>query len=378
MTSYTPNLRLRIEDGITSDALYNLQRIDELGSLLQLSTASNVELTSAEDIIIQPNNPASGGNGVGGYVSIGTSIQPIDLLDVYAYKISFHRLQTLDLGTATLVGSYTIPWERIDTSSIDFATVAGLEVAIEDSPAVQAASAHVESKSNPHSTTASQVGAYSISETDALLAAKANLAIVESHINASSGVHGLSGSVVGTSDAQTLINKSIDADTNTIRNISNTEVAIDAAIAGSKIDANFGSQVVRSSAGVRLDGATSYVTIVASSANQSGPLTFKLPATYGQNGQVLATDGQGNLSWQNATGAAISQKVFYWYPEDGTEFTIVHGFNNSNLDITVRDSEDNEIIYIPDVNFLDNNTLLMVSSEAPSVAWQITIQGVVL
>ena len=378
MTSYTPNLRLRIEDGITSDALYNLQRIDELGATLQLTTSANIELTSAEDLVLQPNNPSSGGSGVGGLVQIGSSIQPADLLAVYAYKVSFHRLQTLDLGTATLVGSYTIPWDRIDTSNVDFTALSGFESAIEESPVVQTASAHVELKNNPHNTSASQVGAYSISETDALLAAKANLAIVESHINASSGVHGLSGSVVGTSDAQTLINKSIDADSNTLRNISNTEIASDAAIAGSKIDANFGFQVVRSSAGVRLDGATSYVTIAASSANQSGPLTFKLPATYGQNGQVLATDGQGNLSWQNATGAAISQKVFYWYPEDGTEFTIVHGFNNSNLDITVRDSEDNEIIYIPDVNFLDNNTLLMVSSEAPSVAWQITIQGVVL
>lgn len=39
------------------------------------------------------------------------------------------------------------------------------------------------------------------------------------HVNASSGVHGLSGSVVGTSDTQTLTNKTIDGDSNTLQDI---------------------------------------------------------------------------------------------------------------------------------------------------------------
>jgi len=44
-------------------------------------------------------------------------------------------------------------------------------------------------------------------------------AALDAHIAGTSGVHGASGSVVGTTDAQTLINKTIDADANTISNL---------------------------------------------------------------------------------------------------------------------------------------------------------------
>lgn len=377
-TGYTANLRLRIEDGITPDALYNLQRIDELGANLQLTRASNVELSSAEDVFIQPNNPAAGGSGVGGLVQIGSSLQPLDLLDVYAKQISFHRIDTIDFGTATLTGSYTIPWENIDFSDANLSEIPGLDSAIQNSSTIQAVIAHINNKSNPHDVTASQVGTYTSGQIDALVQTKASIAALESHTSSSSNVHGIGGSVVGTTDAQALTNKTIDADSNSIFNIKNSAIATTANISGEKISPNFATKQIRTSGGLRLDGASSYVVLEASSANQAGPITLKLPSGYGQNGQVLATDGQGNLSWQNAAGAAITQKTFYWEVEDGKELTVNHGFNNRNLDITVRDMEDGELIYIPDINILDDNTILMVSSEAPSLRWQIVIQAVAL
>lgn len=377
-TGYTANLRLRIEDGITPDALYNLQRIDELGANLQLTTAANVELSSAEDVLIQPNNPAQGGSGVGGLVRIGASIQPIDLLDVYAKKISFHQISEINFGTAVFTGSYSIPWDKIDLSNADLSGIPSLDSAIQNSPVIQAAASHINNKNNPHDVTASQLGTYTAGQIDALVNSKASIAALESHTLSSANVHGISGNVVGTTDAQSLTNKTIDADNNTIRNIKNANVASGANIDGTKIYPQFGSQQIRTAGGLRLDGATSYIVLDASASNQSGPVLLKLPATYGQNGQVLTTDGQGNLSWQNPAGAAITQRTFYWEKGDGNEKTIVHGFNNKNLDITVRDQEDGELIYIPDINILDNNTILMISSEAPSVSWQITIQAVVL
>lgn len=375
-TRYTTNLRLRIEDGLTADAIYNLQRLDELGAVFKLSTSSTVELSSAEDVLIQPNNPAAGGSGIGGLVRVGSQAQPADQINLYASEINFSATR-VNLGNATLLGDYTIPWERIDASSGgSVANFPDFTAAVLAIPQVQANTSHPSIIGNPHQTTAAQVGAYSTGQTDALLAAKANLSVVADHLSASSGVHGLTGQVVGTTDAQTLINKSISGDSNQITGLRNASIADNAAILGSKIRPLFGNQQVQTGAGLRLDGASQYTVLLPSAAIQAQPLTFRLPSSYGAVGQVLTTDGNGNLSWQNSAGAAISEEVYFWLDTDGTEKVISHGFNTQSLDITIKDTTDNELIYIPDINFIDNSTLVMISSEAPANAWQVTIQGV--
>ena len=375
-TRYTTNLRLRIEDNLTADAIYNLQRIDELGAVFKLSTSSTVELSSAEDVLIQPNNPSAGGSGVGGLVRIGSSGQPADDINLFASRVSFST-QTVDFGDATLLGNYSIPWERIDASGGgSVANFPDFESAVLSIPAVSANTSHPSIIGNPHQTTAADVGAYSTGQTDALLAAKANLSLLTTHTSASTGVHGIIGAVVGTTDAQTLTNKYLDADSNQIVNLKNANVAEGANIHGSKIRPLFGNQQVQTSAGLRLDGASQYVVLLPSAAVQATPLSFRLPSSYGSAGQVLATDGNGNLSWQNTAGAAISEEVYLWLDTDGVQKTIIHNFNTQSLDITIRDTTDNELIYVPDINFLDNSTLVLISSEPPSNAWQVIIQGV--
>lgn len=64
---------------------------------------------------------------------------------------------------------------------------------------------------------------------------KASSSDLTTHTGASSGVHGVTGSVVGTSDTQTLTNKTIDADLNTISNIENADIKAAAAIDATKI-----------------------------------------------------------------------------------------------------------------------------------------------
>lgn len=374
-TRFTPNLRLRIEDDLTADAIYNLQRLDELGAVFKLSTSSTVELSSAEDVIIQPNNPSAGGTGIGGLVRIGSNSQYADLVDVYSKVVKFNS-ETVNLGSARLEGNYTIPWTRIDATGGTVGTFPDFRSAVLALPEVSANLTHPDRTDNPHGTTAAQVGAYSIGQTNTLLALKANLTTLEAHTNASSGVHGLIGQVVGTTDAQTLINKSISGDSNQVTNLRDSAIADNAAIHGSKIRPLFGNQEIRTSGGLRLDGASQSITLLPSAALQVQPLTFRLPSSYGSVGQVLATDGNGNLSWQNAAGAAIIEQVFFWYDTDGVEKTITHQFNSQSLDITIRDTTDNELIYIPDINFVDNSTLTLVSSEPPANAWQIIIQGV--
>jgi hypothetical protein len=78
----------------------------------------------------------------------------------------------------------------------------------------------------------------------------------ESHTVASSGVHGVAGSVVGTSDSQALTNKTIDADLNTISNIENADIKVGANIARSKLASGTANRVVVNDAtGVQTDAA---------------------------------------------------------------------------------------------------------------------------
>ena len=78
----------------------------------------------------------------------------------------------------------------------------------------------------------------------------------ESHTGASSGVHGVAGSVVGTSDSQALTNKTIDADLNTISNIENADIKVGAAIARAKLASGTANRIVINDAtGVQVDAA---------------------------------------------------------------------------------------------------------------------------
>lgn len=80
----TPNLKLRLVTNLTSDALYNLQRIDTLASLYQVDSNAVAHIRSATDISLTPQDVLVGGSGTGGNVTIGTVLQPIANFTVYA------------------------------------------------------------------------------------------------------------------------------------------------------------------------------------------------------------------------------------------------------------------------------------------------------
>ena len=78
----------------------------------------------------------------------------------------------------------------------------------------------------------------------------------ESHTGASSGVHDVTSDLVGKDDNQTLTNKTIDADLNTISNIENADIKVGAAIARAKLASGTANRIVVNDAtGVQVDAA---------------------------------------------------------------------------------------------------------------------------
>lgn len=113
--------------------------------------------------------------------------------------------------------------------------------------------------------------------------------------NPSSGVHGVTGSVVGTTDTQTLSNKSIDADTNTITNIENADIKAAAAIARTKLASgtanhviiNDGTGVLSSEAALAISRGGSGQTTQTAAFDALSPLTTK--------GDLIVYNGTDNV-----------------------------------------------------------------------------------
>lgn len=88
-TSYTRNLRLRLIDNIDAVSKYNLEKLDLLGAVFQTDTLGNTTLRSGGNITIEPEADASGGDGVGGDVNIGSEDHTLDSFTVHASSIEF-------------------------------------------------------------------------------------------------------------------------------------------------------------------------------------------------------------------------------------------------------------------------------------------------
>lgn len=89
--SLTPNLKLRINDDLTADSKYNLNRIDSLGSATKVENNGNLRLRSVRDIVLTPESQDLGGAGTGGTVSIGEAGVPVGTFEIFADVVDFNN-----------------------------------------------------------------------------------------------------------------------------------------------------------------------------------------------------------------------------------------------------------------------------------------------
>lgn len=324
-TTLSPNLKLRISDGLTVDAKYNLERIDTLAGIFSLDLGENTLIRSIGNISLLPHDPSRGGDGVPGQVTLGTPDQSLSLLQVYA-------------------------------QSVQFSTSIGL----------------------------------------------------------------LDQAVGGNKQLNISYNTSLDGAVDTA---ANRQLSI---------DLNGANRALVLGGDFTLQGNLKLI----SSFNQ----TLSLPANYGTNGQLLQTDGSGNLSWASASGSgtvtsvalsapaefsvsgspitssgtlAISKAAqaansvwagpisgpaaepsfraltlqdfplaslnaaFTWSNADGATKTINHSFNSQQLLIQVLDANDNyATIQVSEVTRPTVGQVVLQASSAPVTNWIVLISKI--
>lgn len=121
----------------------------------------------------------------------------------------------------------------------------------------------------------------------------------------------------------------------------------------------------------------SYKLTLAPPSSLSTDITLTLPATTGTVGQVLSTDGSGNLSWTTVAGSsADTDLIAIWQPSDGEVKTVTHGFSTRNLMVQVLDSADSYRNIEVDVSRPTNDTVVLDASAVPSNNWVVLIKKV--
>jgi hypothetical protein len=95
-TRLTSNLKLRVADSLTSDAVYNLERIDLLGAVFPLGSTSDLTIQSEGNIILNPN---------GGNITLNGNTDIDGSLSLRASQFNF----TLQTTTQTADITLTLP-----------------------------------------------------------------------------------------------------------------------------------------------------------------------------------------------------------------------------------------------------------------------------
>lgn len=279
-TEITPNLKLVIEDSYTATAKANLRKIDQIASSISTQADGDVTLRSSADIDILPQDASAGGTGIGGTINLGSASQRLTQIVAYGPLGLSDTETAYDLNL--VYSSSTATADRqltIDTNDGD--------------------------RTLTFEGSLSLLGGFNFTAT--LTAATAV-------------TFPTTGTLATRAGAETLTNKTFDADANSLSNVRNTNVAADAAISytklnlvgsvknadistsaaiqGTKIVPTFAAQEISNTLGIKLwNAGQTYYSKLQTSASQAVNVTYTLPTTAGINNYVLTTDGAGGLTW---------------------------------------------------------------------------------
>jgi hypothetical protein len=206
-TTTSPNLKLKIDSNLTANAKYNLNRIDALGSVYLLDNTETVNIRSKQDIRLRPNDASVGGSGTGGTVTLGDSGQKLSSFTVYADTVNIGGSIQLDDSATGGTGKLALAYKSDISGSLD-GTNRTLQIDVDGANRQLVLGGNL---------------TYSGGNLSLALSGNTSLSLP------------LSGTLSTVSGSETLTNKTIDASSNTLSNITNSSISSSAAIAYSKL-----------------------------------------------------------------------------------------------------------------------------------------------
>lgn len=205
MANYTPILRLTVDPSLTEAAKTNLFKIDALGRGVFTDGEGVTKLRSPASIDILPDDASVGGDGIGGAVNFGSESQELDA--VTSFAASTRIMGYLDLNDQDVAGGSFLRMRYLSTS------LGAVEVT-------------------------SRILTLDVGDSDRSLVLNADLRTGVSYLGVGPlnfTLPAIDDALVGAASAAVLTNKSIDAASNTLTNISNSAIAVAAGISYSKL-----------------------------------------------------------------------------------------------------------------------------------------------
>jgi hypothetical protein len=339
--TYTTNLKLRLDSNLTANSRYNLERLDTLAGTYVIDSTDLLRIRSRGDILIVPESADMGGAGTGGTITIGDSNSPIANLTINALNTNLTTaLNLLDQATggtkylklkynSTVSGSVDTVADRsltIDLSGADRSLLLGGNVSV-------AGGSLALSLSGDSALTLPSTGTLSTQ------------AGIETLTNKT--ISGLSNTITDLTNNAVSNTAAISyTKLNLANSITNSDIVSAAGISGSKVSPDFGNQTIKTQSYLQFQ-STYNTNLRPAQTGQATDLTFTLPFSAGNSGQVLATDGSGNLSWQSAAGTGSVTSIALSMPSlfsvAGSPIT-----TNGTFAVTQVDQSANTILAGPD------------------------------